>query len=362
MKRCLSLALAAAMAFTLTAGCGKQPVEESVPEEEPVVITDTAEHLNILLPASANKSVVEEHADAFCQALRDEMARQGWQVDTITVNVAETETASGKALDDGTADLAVMPANQYFPYSDSAVLLMTATKAGLSVASTDPAKWNGGDDAPEYTDEDCPYGRTLICATMSETGRELAQKSENGTLTWEDLEAARWLVPKVSSSSDFIYPDLWLQSHFGKTTEDLPHILSIDGYSALFTEAGSDAADVVVIAADMRIDYSAAWQMGTNDIDYTGKMGLGHEDSIFNDIQVLGVTEPVYGDVLALCTSDETLNREDFHTALLQAMDTLEANADARAVWGACGYTGFTATGDSYYDNIRELAVLGVGD
>ncbi len=363
MKRWLSLALLALCAALALTGCGQtpsEPVSSDVAGPPPVM--ERAEHLRILLPAGTNKDAVAEHTDAFCWALREELERQGWYVDTITVDVADNVNASGKALDDGAADLVILPASQYFPYSESAVLMMTATMPGLSVVSIDPADWNGSMDAPAYTDEDCPYRRTLICSTMSDRGRELARESKNGALTWEDVSSARWLLPRIATSSDFIYPDLWLQSAFGKTMDDLTDVHTIDGYGALFTEAGHGSADIIVIPADLRIDYAMAWQMGENDIDYTGKMGLGHADSIFNDIQVLGVTSTIYGDVMALSLADETLAGDSFRTALTAAMDVLEGNDAARAIWSACGYTGFTATGDSYYANISGLTLYGVGD
>ena len=361
MKRILTLSLTAALSLGLLAGCGNK-TEEPSSAEEPTPITGEVEHLRLLLPSSAGEAVVAERGEAFCAALREAMANQGWAVEEITVSVAATEASSGKALDDGTADAVILPASQYFTYSDDTNLLMTATRPGLSVDSTEAADWNGSVEAVTYTDEDCPYGRTLICATASDKGRELAQKAQNGTLAWEDLESARWLYAKASTSSDFFYPDLWLSKTYGKTLEDVPQLMAIDGYGALFSEASRGEADVVILSADMRVDYAAAWQLKTDDMDYTGKLGLGQEDSIFNEIQVLGVTEPIYGDVLAVRTDEEPFGDADFQTALINAMKTLEANDDARAIWATCGYTGFIPSGDSHYENIRELTVFGAGD
>lgn len=362
MKRIITLSLTAAIALGLLAGCGKPAQDGSTDSNTPVEITGTADHLNILLPAGADSGIVSEHADAFCAALAAEMENRGWEIGEITLDTAATDALSGKALDDGTADVAILPASQYFTYSDSATLLMTATQKGISVSSTDPSDWNGSVDAPAYTDADVPYGRTLICTTMSETGQALAQAAKNGTLTWEDLSAAEWIYPKADSSSDFIYADLWLSETFEKTMDDLPNVRSVDGYGVLFAEAASGDADVVVIAADKRIDYADAWQLSKDDMDHTGKLGFGHEDSIFNEIQAIGVTEPIYGDVMALRTEESPYSDADFQSALIGAMDALKNNDDARALWECCGYTGFTASGDSHYSNISGLTVFGAGD
>ncbi|MBS5650994.1 PhnD/SsuA/transferrin family substrate-binding protein [bacterium 210917-DFI.7.65] len=361
MKKFLSLLLSAALAALALTGCGTPQGEPSSAGETPP-ITGTAAHLNILLPYAASSAVVEQHRDGFIASLRHELADRGWAVEDITLSVAPTAAASGKALDDSTADLAILPASQYFTYSDDVDLLMTATKPGVSVNSLNAADWNGSAEHPTYTDEDCPYSRTLICATNSETGRALAQSAKNGTLTWEELSAAKWMYAKASSSSDFFYPDLWLSEQFGKTLEDLPNLQAMDGYGALFSEASAEEADVIVIPADLRIDYAEAWQLAADDIDSTGKMGFGHEDSIFNEIQVLGVTAPIWGDVMVLRAGEEPFGDTDFQSALLGAMDALEKDSDARAIWESCGYTGFTASGGSHYDNIRDRTVFGTGD
>ena len=205
-EKFLSLLLSAALAALALTGCGTPQGEPSSAGETPP-ITGTAAHLNILLPYAASSAVVEQHRDGFIASLRHELADRGWAVEDITPSVAPTAAASSKALDDSTADLAILPASQYFTYSDDVDLLMTATKPGVSVNSLNAADWNGSAEHPTYTDEDCPSAATLICATNSETGRALAQSAKNGTLTWEELSAAKWMYAKASSSSDFFYPD-----------------------------------------------------------------------------------------------------------------------------------------------------------
>ena len=142
------------------------------------------------------------------------------------------------------------------------------------------------------------------------------------------------MYAKAASSSDFFYPDLWLSEQFGKTLNDLPNLQAIDGYGALVSEASAEEADVIVIPADLRIDYAEAWQLSTDDIDSTGKMGFGHNDSIFNEIQVLGVTAPIGGDVMVLRADEEPFGDADFQSALLGACllytSTSVFNADSR--------------------------------
>ena len=138
MKKFLSRLLSAARAALALTGCGTPQAEPSSANET-VPITGTATHLNILLPYTANSAVVEQHADGFITSLRQELAGRGWAMEDITLSVASTAAASGKALDDSTTDLAILPASQYFTYSDDVDLLMTATKPGVSVNSLNAA-------------------------------------------------------------------------------------------------------------------------------------------------------------------------------------------------------------------------------
>ncbi len=361
MKRGAAFLLSALMSVGLLSGCGGQ-IEASSSMEEPKEITGTMEQLRVLLPYHVNHGLAEQKKDQFALSLQQALERQGWAVDQVTVDVAPTATSSGKALDDGTADVVILPASQYLTYNEDAKLLMTATRPGLNVKSTDPQDWNGSVDSVAYTAEDCPYSRTLICATKSEKGQKLASEAKNGTLTWEMLQDATWMYPRAQTSSDFFYPDLWLTKKFDKTMLDLPHTIPIEGYGALFAEAGRGDADVIVIEADKRIDYAEAWKLSSEALDYTGKRGLGHEDSIFNEIQVLGVTEPIYGDVMVLRTEEEALRNVDFQYALIEAMDALENDDITREIWDSCGYTGFTSSNDTYYENIHDVPVFDAGE
>ena len=65
---------------------------------------------------------------------------------------------------------------------------------------------------------------------------------------------------------------------------------------------------------------------------------------------------------MALRTDETPFADADFQTALIAAMKALQKNDAARALWESCGYTGFAVSGDSHYDNIRDLIVFGTGD
>ena len=102
-----------------------------------------------------------------------------------------------------------LPGGTYALYSDETDVILTATRAGLSNDSTDPATWNGDANKTLPTDQQVTFYRSLIYAGPSEYGKQLAAKVNAGEkLTWEDLDKATWAVQKTSSSAGYIYPSM----------------------------------------------------------------------------------------------------------------------------------------------------------
>ena len=164
----------------------------------------------------------------------------------------------------GTVDLGWLPGGTYALFSDDVDVILTATRAGLSNDSEDPKTWNGEANKTLKNGPQVTFYRSLIYATPSAYGKELAAKVNAGEeLTWDDLSKANWAVLKNSSSAGYIYPTLWLQDHYGKKITDLPNVITLAGYGDAFAQAAAEAVDIVVCYADGRNDYEAAWVLPT---------------------------------------------------------------------------------------------------
>ena len=97
----------------------------------------------------------------------------------------------------GAIDIGWLPGGTYAIYSQNKEVdvILTATRDGLSNDSTDPRTWNGDDNKTLPTDKQVTFYRSLIYATPSAYGKELAAKVNAGEkLTWEDLDKANWAV------------------------------------------------------------------------------------------------------------------------------------------------------------------------
>ena len=174
------------------------------------------------------------------QLVKEEMAKLGYDIGEVDISVGTSYDATGEAMSAGTIDVGWLPGGTYALYSDDVDVILTATRNGLSNDSENPADWNGDANATQKNGPQVTYYRSLIYATPSEYGKQLAEKVNNGeTLTWDDLNKATWAVQKTSSSAGYIYPTMWLMKNYdGKKISDLANVIPLDsGYGTAFSYA-----------------------------------------------------------------------------------------------------------------------------
>ena len=106
--------------------------------------------------------------------LKEQLAKEGWNVEDVEIAVGTTE-----ALSAGTADVGLIPGATYVQYDDGCDVILTATRAGLSNDSEDPKVWNQNEPTTA-TDTQVVGYRALIIAGPSAKGQELAKKVNAG--------------------------------------------------------------------------------------------------------------------------------------------------------------------------------------
>ena len=221
------------------------------------------------------------------QLVKEEMAKLGYDIGEVDISVGTSYDATGEAMSAGTIDVGWLPGGTYALYSDDVDVILTATRNGLSNDSENPADWNGDANATQKNGPQVTYYRSLIYATPSEYGKQLAEKVNNGeTLTWDDLNKATWAVQKTSSSAGYIYPTMWLMKNYdGKKISDLANVIPLDsGYGTAFSYAAAESVDIIVCYADGRNDYEESWMLASDQQDSTGKQGMGRSESIWNEL------------------------------------------------------------------------------
>ena len=340
MKKLLSLVLALALCL-VAFGAVAEPV--------------TMDKLTLQFVPSKDADVIITGTKNLPQLLQAELLKQGYDVKDIEISVGVSYEATGEAMAAGTIDIGWLPGGTYALFSDEVDVILTATRAGLSNDSTDPTTWNGEANKTLKNGPQVTYYRSLIYATPSAYGKELAAKVNAGeALTWEDLDKANWAVLKNSSSAGYIYPTLWLMDNYdGKKLTDLSNVVTLSGYGEAFAQAAAEAVDIIVCYADGRNDYEAAWTIPTDSADETGKAGMGREDSIWNELNVIGVTPGIYNDTVAVTKAKEEIYNPEFIAAMQNALINVINTPEGAEIFSVYSHTGYAVAQDSDYDAAR---------
>ena len=290
------------------------------------------------------------------ELLKAEMLKQGYDIGEVDISVGTSYEATGEAMAAGTIDIGWLPGGTYALYSDEVDVILTATRAGLSDDSTDPKTWNGDANKTTPTDDQVTFYRSLIYATPSAYGKELAAKVNAGeALTWDDLNKANWAVLKTSSSAGYIYPTLWLMDNYdGKKISDLSNVVTLSGYGEAFAQAAAESVDIIVCYADGRRDYEDAWQLATDKQDATGKAGMGRTDTIWNELNVIGVTEPIYNDTVSITKANPAVYNPEFIKAMQTALINIIGTEEGKAIFSVYSHTGYAMATDADYDGARK--------
>ena len=345
MKKIVALLLAMMMVLSVAVAASADTIKmdkltlEFVPSKDADVIITGTKNLPELLQA--------------------ELLKHGYEVGEIDVSVGIDYNATGEAMAAGSIDVGWLPAGTYCLYSDEVDVILTSTRAGLSNDSTDPPTWNGDANKTLPTDNQVAFYRSLIYATPSEYGKELAAKVNAGEkLTWEDLDKATWAVGKNSSSAGYIYPTLWLMDNYGKKITDLSHVVFGVNYADAFAQAAAEQIDIIVCYADGRRDYEKAWNIPTDSADETGKAGMGRTDTIWNELNVIGVTDGIYNDTVAVTKANPAVYNPEFIDALQTSLIDLIQTEEGHAIFSVYSHDGYTRAVDSDYDSARAALAL----
>ena len=340
MKKLLSLALALLMCIACVSALAD---------------TVAMDKLTLQFVPSKDADVIITGTKNLPELLKAELLKQGYDVKDIEISVGVSYEATGEAMAAGTIDIGWLPGGTYALFSDEVDVILTATRAGLSNDSTDPTTWNGEANKTLKNGPQVTYYRSLIYATPSAYGKELAAKVNAGeALTWEDLDKANWAVLKNSSSAGYIYPTLWLMDNYdGKKLTDLSNVVTLSGYGEAFAQAAAEAVDILVCYADGRNDYEAAWTIPTDSADETGKAGMGREDSIWNELNVIGVTPGIYNDTVAVTKAKADIYNPEFIAAMQNALINVINTPEGAEIFSVYSHTGYAVAQDSDYDAAR---------
>jgi len=364
MRKLLALLLALTGVFALAAcgGSDEEPADNNTnnntdntndqqQDEEPAEENPYEDQvIKVYFVPSRPADEILEITEPLADLLMDDLADQGFEVGGVEILVSSTYEAAGEALLSGTGDIGFLPGGTYTAYKDIAgspiEVLLAATRGGLTKDSAEAADWNDGlatDSDPEYQ---VAYYKGLIIAGPSTAGRALAQKVNDGApLAWADVKDLNWCVRSATSSSGYIYPNVWLNETFGYTFDDIEgSVTQTSGYGDSAARLATETCDVATFYADARRDYADEW-VG----DY------GRTQEIWAETDVVGVTDNIMNDTI----SASTVNLDDdLMAALKQAFLNLPNSDAGLEVMSVYSHQGYTEVSDSDYDAARAAAEI----
>lgn len=365
IRRCAAVLMACTMIFGMTA-CSSDSKESGSDAAQTTAAPETTgdtgaadtastpapdaqksiDKLNVYFVPSREPDEIVTATEPLKGLLKDELAKEGYDVGEVVITVGTSYEAVGEALSAGTADIGFIPGGTYVLYDDGADVILTATRAGLSKDFENPGDWNDGQPT-EGTDKQANFYRALIIAGPSEKGKALGDKVNAGEeLTFEDLSGANWAVMSSSSSAGYIYPSLWLQDKLGKKLTDLPNVVQSDSYGSSFARLASGEVDVVLTYADARRDYAEKWN---SEYERSG--------SIWEETNVIGVTAPIYNDTISVSKTSKIMD-DAFKSALQNAFINIANTEAGKAVIAIYSHEGYQAAQSSDYDDERAAQDL----
>lgn len=338
MKKILTVLLIAMVAITslLASGASESATTDS----------HDIETLSVYFVPSRDPETIVTQTAPLKELLKNQLASQGWNVGEVEIAVGTNYEAVGEALGAGTADIGLIPGATYVQYDDSADVILTATRAGLSNDSDDPKVWNSNEPTTA-TDKQAVGYRALFIAGPSAKGKELASKVNAGeSLTWEDIDSANWAVMGPTSSAGYVYPTILLQDTYGKGIRDLRHVVQADSYASAFARLASGQVDVLVCYADGRRDYGDEWTAE-----------FGRSQDIWTETDVIFVTPYIYNDTVSVSKTSPIMT-DEFKQALQEAFMAIAETPEGQGVIAIYSHEGYQPATSSDYDGARKAMEL----
>ncbi|MDO4198928.1 MAG: PhnD/SsuA/transferrin family substrate-binding protein [Erysipelotrichaceae bacterium] len=364
MKKLLTVLLVSLMALSLAA-CGSSS-EDTAVDEGPV----TVETLSIAFVPSKPADAILEAAEPLKEMLKEKLAEKGFEVGSVEISVGTDFAVVGEGMISGSIDVGFLNSSTYILYHDDGVnLLLEALRTGVGDANgrviypeegLDP--WNSGitTDAAELANG---YAGLVYVNIATEKGADLYQKTLDGTLTWEDLDSARWNSSSVTSGSGYLYPSLWLNSAFGegagnekRTIASLSSVVTDVAYSTMMENLLAGNCDVIVGYADIRKDAASTEVF---EAAYADEIAAGTYSNVWDVVKIIGVSDFIMNDCIAVADeANDPKMTPEFVNALQEVFLEIGSTEEGLACVKPYSHAGYQVGDDSDYNPTRAAAQL----
>ncbi len=367
MKKLLVVLLSMLMVVTMF-GCSK-PADDQQPAEGGEATATVVDELNIAFVPSKPADAILAAAEPLKQMLIDKLATKGFDVKTVNIDVGTNFAVVGEGMASGAIDIGFLNSSTYILYSDSVDLLLEALRSGVGDAngrvimpSEGITPWNSGitTDANEMA---TGYAALTYVNIATEKGAELYQKTLDGTLTWEDLDSARWQSSSPTSGSGYIYPSIWINNTFGegagnekRTIASLSNLVADQSYSDMMNSLLTGGCDVIVGYADIRKDAASTTSF---EAAYADEIAAGTYKNVWDVIKIIAVSDFIMNDNISVAKQEvDPKMTPELVKALQEAFMEIGSTPEGLATVAPYSHQGYQIGQDSDYDGTRAAAKL----
>lgn len=358
MKKLLPLLLALAL---LLSACGRReeppPVQTPPPEtEEPSgklpVSAENPLELDLLrveiTRAGLASDRLMEAARELPELLRDALAVHGVLADLVQVTIGSSPAATVQALNEGTVDIAILPAEGLAGQETEAPVLLVS-----GPGTEDPYVW-----------ADRPVGcQAGLWTAPTDYGLALAGRvgKEGDPPSWEEACRARWGLLDSDSLPGRRAVDLWLADYYeGRTTADLASVTVYEDFDQLVRAAEAGEIDVfpwpweAFAKNDEQPPLPSSVRIGETEWFYDMAAAVSPQRQDLAD-PILGIRDSLWLTLTMLCWHDGTQLNLDRTPVFPGGGCDRKALALCRDVLGEGRYR-FAQDGD--LDAVRRLLAL----
>lgn len=316
------------------------------------------DELTVVFVPSAGVDEMLKASEPLKAMLQEELLKSGFDVKSVKIDVGTDYAVVGEGMISGTVDVGFLPAGTYALYSaDGVDVILTSTRAGHNVDSDNFADWNTVIVADPSVIAN-GYRSLIYVNAMTEKGADLLAKAEAGTLTWDDVNSAKWALGNPGSGASYTYPSIWLNKNFGegvgaekKTVENLANATFGGGYPDNQETVILGQADIYAGFADTRInDYAQpAFAAAYPEEAVAGK-------TVFDALKVIGVTDMIMNDTISVGNAE--FITPEFKAALQQAFLNIIQTDAGKATVAPYSHTGYVVAQDSDFDGARAALTI----
>jgi len=283
--------------------------------------------------------------------LKVELAKQGYNVEKVSIYIGTSQGAVAEALSAGSAQIGIMNSLTYLLFKEDDMLpILSALRGKLNIDSENLSDWNTLTPIVRYTDQlDSTY-RNVILAGPSSKGQSLiAQLDDFSPLPWDEISTAKWCMPNPGNAG-YIYGALWVYQTYGKPMSAIPNLTIFGGYHEIIQAMATLQCDVASMPMILRRDYQTRWQTDFN-----------RSLSFLEEVKVIGLP-PKTPNSLIVVNQTALNNDQNLINAIKIAFLTIVSSEEGKLALSPFSVDGLGEIPEDLFDaDIQAIELLGLG-